>query len=470
MEPLYIIKKSKSGAQLLLLLLPVLVLFGCKKFLDEKPNKSDIVPTKLDDLQTLLDNSRGAMNSRSAAAYSELVADNYYVTTSSWQSMEASDLNRVHAENYIWGNIPHDVYWSYPYLGPIYYSNIVLDGLPDIKVNSDEVDLYNSIKGSALFYRAFAFWQIAQLFSKPYSSANSDDWGIVLRLTSNVSEKAPRATIQQTYDKIISDLKTAADLLPTSVPFATRPCKAAAYAALARTYLSMGDYSNAGHYADLALQQKNTLVDYNNLVPVGNPPIPSLNTEVIFHNYSPTPVIFSTTNHKIDSNLYRSYNANDLRKTIFFKLGTGTNAGTYTFRGSYNGTLQVNSVFDGLATDELFLIRAECFARAGNKDAALTDLNTLMQKRWKNGNWIPFSASDATTALTMILSERRKELVFRGLRWSDIRRLNVEGANITLTRVVAGNVYTLPPNDLRSVMLIPSGEIQYNSRISQNPR
>jgi hypothetical protein len=43
----------------------------------------------------------------------------------------------------------------------------------------------------------------------------------------------------------------------------------------------------------------------------------------------------------------------------------------------------------------------------------------------------------------------------RGLRWMDIKRLNKDGAKITLTRNVEGNTYTLPPNDLRYALPIP---------------
>lgn len=445
---------------------------GCKKFLNEKPNITDVIPTKLNELQSLLDNARGAMNSRGAGTYAELISDNIYVTTANWQSFASSSnlINQAEVQNYIWSDLPHDNYWNAPYSGPVYYSNIVLDQLPLMRSNPDEYDQYNSLKGAALFYRAFSFHGLAQLYCKPFSADYANEPGIVLRTTSNVSQKTARATVQQTYDKIIADLKEAADLLPLTAVPVTRPSKTAAYAALARVYLSMGDYTNAGHYSNLALQLYNTLMDYNSLLPLSNPPVKSLNQEVIFHNYSQT-YILMVTSHKIDSSLYQSYNDNDLRKTVFFLPNTGANAGTYSFRGSYNGTLFTYSVFDGLATDELYLIRAECFARAGNKDASLNDLNTLIYKRWKNnGTWVPFSATDANDALNKVLIERRKELVFRGLRWSDIRRLNLESANITLKRIIGNTTYTLLPNDPKTVMLLPFNEINNNPGILQNIR
>jgi hypothetical protein len=166
--------------------------------------------------------------------------------------------------------------------------------------------------------------------------------------------------------------------------------------------------------------------------------------------------------------LFSSYDSNDLRKQLFFKKNVDN---TYGFKGSYNGTGARGEArnFSGITTDEMYLIRAECFARAQNKDSAMSYLNTLMQNRWRNTSWSPITASDSQDALNKVLNERRRELVWRCIRWSDLRRFNLENANITLTRIVNGTVYTLPPNDLRWVMLIP-WEVINTTNIQQNPR
>lgn len=463
---------SMSGYLILLLLLQLfLVTAGCKKFLDEKANKSDVVPADLNDLQTLLDND---LVNQNGPPLPELLSDNYYITTSRWQARAtSSNLNaQSEAYHYIWAGdpVPHNNSWSGPYQHPVYYSNVVLDYLPQVTTRPGEEEKHKQIKGAALFHRAFTFQQLAQLYCKPYSSENLEQLGLVLKLSSNVSEKPARATIQQTYDCIVADLKEAATLLPVSTTYPTRPSKPAAYGALARTYLSMRDYTNAGRYADSALQLYKELLDYNDLMPVGTPPIKTYNKEVIYQNYAgSTPVILSSSYVRIDTQLYQSYHVNDLRRELFFVQNTGANAGTQSFRGSYHGNLSASIVFDGIATDELYLIRAECHARANNTSAAMADLNTLMEKRWRSGLFSPITAGTPAEALAKILEERRKELVFRGLRWSDIRRLNLEGANITLKRIIDGVTYTLPPNDLRIVMLIPWNEIN-RSGIQQNPR
>ena len=109
----------------------------------------------------------------------------------------------------------------------------------------------------------------------------------------------------------------------------------------------------------------------------------------------------------------------------------------------------------GICTSELYITRAECYARANEIDKAMKDLNDLLINRWKSGSYIPYTAATKEEALEIILKERKKELVCRGLRWMDIRRLNQEGANITITRKVGDQLYQLTPGDLRFTSQIP---------------
>ncbi|WP_343609398.1 RagB/SusD family nutrient uptake outer membrane protein [Chryseobacterium oranimense] len=112
---------------------------------------------------------------------------------------------------------------------------------------------------------------------------------------------------------------------------------------------------------------------------------------------------------------------------------------------------------------------AECKIRLNRVEEGMNDLNNLLIKRWKTGTFVPITANSQAEALDIVLKERRKELLIRGLRWPDLKRYNRDGANITLTRTVKGQTYTLPPNDLRYAIAIPEDIITL-SGMPQNPR
>jgi len=446
----------------------VLVAFcgSCQKqkdWLNEKSDKTQAVPSTLTDYQSLLNNSF-TMNYY-APGIGELGSDGHYVSEDAWSV--ASDPKGINA--YTWShNLPYKIIidWNQTY-SRVFNANLVLDGLSNIyPTNAMDQTTWNNIKGQALFHRADAFFDLAQVWAPPYvETSASKDLSIPLRLNADITIPSVRSTVQQTYDQIISDLRAAADLLPDNNSYRSRPSKTAAFSLLARTFLSIEKYDSALKYADEALQLNSDLLDYNTLDPTLGY-IGLMNKEVVFHIslYTGDMSDFLTFNCLIDTTLYNSYDANDLRKTLFF-IQNGD--GTILFQGNYNNNN--TDLFCGLATDELFLIRAECFARAGKTTEAMNDLNTLLQTRWVSGTFIPFTATDSDDALAQVLAERKKELLLRGIRWSDLRRLNHQtNFATTIVRNVGGNSYTLEPNNFRYTFPLPDDVIQL-SGMPQNP-
>jgi tetratricopeptide (TPR) repeat protein len=443
----------------------LLSLHSCKKqddFLNTKPNEALAVPSTLADLQSLLQNE-GLFNIHDPGL-GEIASDDFYVPDYIIGLLTTQENN-----GYLWAQQVYDAGadipdWSLPYQ-QIYYANTVLDDLPKISYNSNQQSLYNQIKGTALFYRAIAFYNLVQTFALPYDSTTAgSDLGVPLRLSSDLNIKSTRATEKQCYDQIIEDLQNAVSSLPITAAYKTEPSQIAANALLARVYLAIGYYSQSFRYANASLNLYHSLTDYNTLKPGGRSLATSFLSEDIYHTRPVTYDIAMPNDVSIvDSTLYHSYVDNDLRKTLFF----GLSGGSPYFRGSYD---YKGYDYDGIATDEIYLIRAECYARLGNTDSAMNDLNTLLITRWKTGTFVPYTAPSADDALKQILNERRKELIDRGLRWIDLRRLNKESRfAITLVRQVKGITYTLPPNDLRYAWPIPDNEIQM-SGISQNAR
>lgn len=448
--------------------------FACSKdWLEAKPRKSLIVPENIENFQSLLDNT-GASPSFNGEQNSlgELGAGDFYVTDDSWNSVFATERNTYIWASEIFQDEISSAEWNTPY-ARILVTNVVLEGISKIQPKSNEQNDWNNVKGAALFFRAYSHYDIAQQFCKPFDIVTSvTDLGIPLRLTSDINSGSSRPFVQDTYEQILSDLRSAADLLPLDAPinllYKLRPTKAAANAMLARVFLSMSLYDSALKYSNRCLNLYNKLMNYNSDPDVnitGTNPFARFNSEVIFYMRMNLLSLFSNSRLIVDTSLYNSFDANDLRRTAFFFQGTGQRR----FKGSYEGSR--SQFFGGLATDEVFLIRAECNARKGNVAEAMTDLNTLLVNRWKQSvPFTPYTASDAADAINQIIKERRKELCFRGIRWTDLRRLNKESQfETTLQRDIQGTTYVLEANDSKYILPIPPDVIQL-SGIQQNQR
>lgn len=440
------------------------------KFLSAKPNIALLVPSKLEDYQLLLYRET-LFNQANTPGLGTVTTDEYYVTPQWWASCPIFERNAyVFGKGYIYETTLNINDWNLPYQH-IYYTNTVLESIEKLDIQPNEQAQFNQVKGQALFFRALAFYNLVQTFALPYDSATAaQNPGVPLKLTSDLNINAPRSSIQQSYDQILTDLTAAVSLLPTTTQFPTQPSKVAANALLARIYLSIRNYTKALQYADATLALKSNLTDYNTLAPTNTYLSVNYLEEDIFQSHMITRSMSGFAGGTMmDSILYSLYdNPNDLRKSVCYRI----NSGRIEWRGTYAKASA--SKYSGLATNEMYLIRAECRARAGNTSGAMSDLNTLLRTRWKkNGTistYVDQSVSTSLDALQLILKERRKELVFRGLRWTDIRRLNQEaGFQTTLTRIFQGVTYTLPPGDPRFAMPIPEQEIQLTG-IVQNQR
>jgi tetratricopeptide (TPR) repeat protein len=269
--------------------------------------------------------------------------------------------------------------------------------------------------------------------------------------------------VKETYERIVADLVEALNLLPENETYKTRPVKAAASALLSRVYLTMQEYDKALTYAETALGADYNLIDFNSLKTSAAYPMERYNSEVIFHSQMTQYTPLSSSRLILDSTLYRSYANDDIRKAAWFK----TTSGGYTFKGSYSGSQQT---FNGLAVDECYLTKAECLARNGSVSEAISALNELLITRHKTGSYTPVSVTDQQEALNIILKERRKELLFRGIRWMDLRRLNLEASTaVTIYRNLNGTIYKLEPNSPNYTLPVADDVIQL-SNIPQNIR
>src|SRR5690606_3783237 len=220
-----------------------------------------VVPSKVEDYQAMLDYPT-LMNNGGGFTFGEMSTDDYYLTEERFNRLS----NLPERNAYIWSpdifNTEASYDWNRNY-ARVLTANIVLEGLEGID-GTDDPKKWGKAKGGALFHRANSFHLLTILFGDTYREETADkDLGIPLRTTADLEVNFKRASMRETYQRILDDLAEASILLPELPPVKTRPSKASAHALMARCYLQIGDFDSAGIHADLALELMSKLIDYN---------------------------------------------------------------------------------------------------------------------------------------------------------------------------------------------------------------
>ncbi|NGM67323.1 RagB/SusD family nutrient uptake outer membrane protein [Sphingobacterium sp. SGR-19] len=435
-------------------------------FLNVKPNSGILTPSTLEDVQKLLNN-----NVSLSSGLAVMSSDEYVVTEEDWNVAPAIERNA-----YVWAK---DLYegtrgvldWDRPFRA-IFYANNALAVLEELQPREAEQVMYDDLKGQALFKRAFASYELIRNFCKSYEEASAEtDLGIPIRKEPAIDRLVQRSSLTDSYQFVLDDLILAAQLLgPRLGSNLFRPNDAAAHALLARIYLDMGRYAEAELHVDSTLFLYDRLIDYNTVSTTSETPFPDTHEELLFNAATVGLYRFTTSGafargYRVAQDLIDSYSVDDLRLQLYFLVA---NDEGHVMKRGYFGTGLYP--FTGLAVDEVYLIKAECLARSGKEEQAVEFLLALLAKRYVSDKMPSVTEIvDGKTVLETVLEERRKELVWRGLRWHDIKRYNRDGYNIRLTRTLGGTIYTLPPNDPRFVFPIPDDEIEYGG-LQQNDR
>lgn len=459
MESIQFLKPFRIYISVFILILSINI-GGCKKFLDEKPNQKLATPKSIEEAQALLDDYID-MNSQcpNICAMSD---DDFYLAESYFNSMDVNGRNIYTWEREVYP----DEAWKTMYK-VVLHANISLETLDKIEKTVYNESAYDNVYGSALFFRAFAFNQLLQVYAGPYNAGSATiENGIALRLSSDIAIVTNRSSMASCYERVIKDVKQALFYLPRIQSIVSRPSKAAAYSLLSDIYLNMENYNQAGLYADSALQLHNTLLNYNTFDTTLARPFTRFNPEVIFSSCTAGAASLATAIQKVDTTLYGMYQISDLRKPLFFR---NIAEKEYGFKGNYQNSTG-GILFNGYAVDEMMLIRAECSARNNEIMKAMNDVNALLLTRYKTGTFIPYTATTSIEALNIVLQERRKELVGRAKRWVDLRRLNKNNLHSkTLRRNVNGSIVTLEPASKRYTYYLPQQVVQMTG-VEQNQR
>ncbi|GAB3654931.1 hypothetical protein GCM10028791_25870 [Echinicola sediminis] len=440
---------------------------SCQEFLDVKPRKDIVVPRTLEDVQALLDNTNTFNNSPSIGLWA---SDDLVTNDQGFMGFREDWVRMAHTwDNQIFSNPEDGQAWNKPYQ-QILYANIALETLAGMEISEAEEEQAARIRGTALYYRASAYFVLCQLFAPAYGTENA--LGVPLKRETDVNRWEKRPGLEENYQQMLADLEESLSLLPDNTIYWTRPSLQAAHGLLSRIYLAMGDYTAAETHASTALDLGGELLllaevkkSLDMPLPPYFYPIPRGNREVLFYE-----AIFSVSdlyspNLMVASELISLYEEGDLRKELYFYPNEQT--GGYNFIGNYTGDYLF---FSGLTVSELLLTKMECLARRGALEEGQGIFNSWLLTRYEEGSFQPRNVPGADEFLEAVLRERRKEMVGRGLnRWMDLRRLNSDPRFAkTIIRKVNDKEYRLVPNDARYTFPIPANELQLNDLV-QNP-
>lgn len=437
------------------------LLSSCAEFLEKKSDKQLAVPYTLQDFQALMDD--GSYIGTKSAVEGEMSTDDYYLSENDLGQMVDSDRDIYNWASYIAHDDRSFSGWLHAYR-EIYYCNLVISGIADLGERDKNSSMGRDILGQALMHRAAAMLNIAEIWTVGYSPEQLDSpYGLPLRKNTDFNEKSVRSTIGNTYAMIEDDLLKAKGLLPLQVISKYRPSRSGAYGFIARFYLFVNDYDKAKIYADSAIYLHNGgLLDYATLDQEARytMPIPENNPEVIFYRSLASSPVLDQSRAKMAKDLLDLYEPNDMRRDLFFLENPD---GSERFRAGYRGS---SAMFSGVALDEMYLIKMEGLIREGKEEEALGMLKEYLPTKYG----VDFDEIQMKgDLLDFVFTERRRQLTMRGIRWSDIKRLNREGHSISLQRKEGATTDVLPSNDFRFALPVPQQVLDLTG-IQPNPR
>ncbi len=492
---------------LLISIFACVALTSCSDFLDEVPDNR----TEIDSADKVAELLVGAYPESSYFWMAESMSDN------STDIGPSNTNNRyINTTKYYWEDIDGDErdtpthYWNACYAA-ISQANQALSSIEELGGGKE----LNGSKGEALVARAYAHYMLVNLWGKVYNpttAASNLGVPIVIESEKVVLKDYTRASVQEVYDQVESDLLEGIPLLNDDYK---QPkfhfTKHAAYVFASRFYQMLGNWDKVIEYTSKALRESpETLIrdwSYYRTFTGGSQQIR------ITHQSSEEP-----TNLLIvgASSLYARYFASgrygvssDLSDMIFrdgthplnkrWEYTRYTFSSTRYFIPKYREYFRYTNLSSSTGQpycmnvlftyDEALLNRAEAYVMKGNYDAAVKDLNSYLSKKTQNYNpstdtltyddfvafyqprvidseFNPFYtiSDEQLPFIKCILDCRQREFIHEGIRWLDNKRMNMEIVHLDNN----GNTYVLSSNDPRRELEIPISAVTFG--IEQNPR
>ncbi|TAJ14433.1 RagB/SusD family nutrient uptake outer membrane protein [Marinilabiliaceae bacterium JC017] len=491
---------DKNNIFFMLTVLMGLILGSCDDYLSEASGDL-IIPQTTSDYAELLQ-GEGYMKLNSNQRYSDAFTDD---VKEGRPVFGLGDVVKQYRGYYTWqremeisqdGSLVKDESWELLYK-VIMTANITLDQINESSGTEAEKQF---VSGEAYFLRAFCYFQLVNLYAKPYDAATAaTDPGVPINLNANPENQLfYRESVQKVYDQVEEDLSKALDLFNQANKESTifHANADACNFLFCRIALYKKEWDDVIAYADKVLANHPNLYDiakydFTNKKVVKNFVFYSEeNSEIIF-NYSTTNVnaysLYDGKNWRylaVSDGLMDLYGNNDNRKFAYVtgKASSGpppppfgtAKPGPFPPSSSDVAQNKMNSksgiYHSAFRVAELYLNRAEANAEMTKNEEALKDIKYLRRHRIKGPDFI--MPGDVKQ---LIREERRRELCFESHRWFDLRRWDQPRIEHVFTEYGDKGEeikikYVLEQNDPAYTLQIPYHEREFNPGMKINER
>lgn len=400
--------------------------------------------------------------------------------------------------NYQWVDHRNPSHYTVEYNYLFYYvvignANMIIEHI-DAAEGSETEKAF--IKGQALAYRAWSYFQMVQLFGERFVAGAANDGLAVSLVTTPNTTALPRNTVAEVYAQINADLEQALILLDgyDRGTDKSQLNKNIVLGFMARVALTQENYTDAAQYAREArsgfplMDEEAYLSGFNNYA-VGewmwSSRIVADQTNYFYSFFAHMSINYSSslirgTPRLIFSELYDQISDTDVRKKLWDP--TGENVEEFplplsTFRRfKYhsrkfrvaNEALSIGDV-PYMRAAEMYLIEAEALARS-NKSVEAADV--LFEYASTRDPEYVKSTNTGTALIDEIMIQRRSELWGEGFRFYDLKRTNTgldrRGGNHNATIAVK---MSEPAGTINWQWLIPQDEINNSGGVVvQNPQ
>lgn len=369
--------------------------------------------------------------------------------------------------------------------------NVFIEGLDasrldPIKAASITEAEYNQYKGEALTLRGLCYFDLLQLYAKPYNMGAGDNLGLPLRLKaakSSADNDLARSKVSEVYTQILADLSAAEPMVALSNGSAilntTRIHRNTVIALKTRVLLHMNNFAAVVSEANKIVSSNAPFVAGTgvanaleaNIATVFTAPwvtnesmfsMPMVATDApgtqngLGYYYSPaanSSPDYSLTATGIISN--PGFLSGDTRKNLLLI------SGGKTWLNKFNVALFIDYV-PVIRYSEVLLNLAEAESRAaGSVTARSIALLNAVRGRASGGTYVAGDFADLTAFLDKIMLERNIEFLGEGIRNMDLMR--------TVSTIPGkATVNPVPSTSTNYIWSIPLSEILANKAIVQN--